>query len=295
MKIRIGLSAGPGLLEPAELCALADDVVELGFDSLWLPEVLSAPTLDPLVGLAWAGAHNPTLKLGTTMLLPGRNPLRLAKQVAALDALSGGRFLVTFVPGLARGPDRRAVGPAPRARGAAMDELLPLLRRLWSGEAVSYQGDGYGFDDVVLRPLPVQDPFDVWLGGTAEASLVRCGRLADGWLPSMCTPAEAAAGREVIEATAADVGRTISPEHFGVSIGYAEAPLDDRAREALAVLAKGRPLDDLVPVGHGALVDCIGRFVAAGFSKFVLRAVRPAEDRRRQTERLASAVVGLQT
>lgn len=295
MKVRIGLSAGPGLLEPAELCALADDVVELGFDSLWLPEVLSAPTLDPLVGLAWAGAHSPTLKLGTTMLLPGRNPLRLAKQVAALDALSGGRFLVTFVPGLARGPDRRAVGPAPRARGAAMDELLPLLRRLWSGETVSYEGDGYGFDDVVLRPLPVQDPFDVWLGGTAPASLVRCGRLADGWLPSMCTPAEAAAGRVVIDEAAADAGRTISPEHFGVSIGYAEGPLDDRARAALTVVAKGRPLDDLVPVGHGALVERIEDFVAAGFSKFVLRSVRPADDPRRQTERLASAVVGLQT
>ena len=71
--------------------------------------------------------------------------------------------------------------------------------------------------------------------------------------------------------------------------------MDDRARAALAVLAKGRPLDDLVPVGHGALVERIGRFVAVGFSKFVLRSVRPAEDRRHQTERLASAVVGLQT
>ena len=115
MKVRVGVSAGPGLVDPAGLSALADDLVELGFDSLWLPEVLSAPTLDPLVGLAWAGAHNPRLKLGTTMLLPGRNPLRLAKQVAALDTLSGGRFLVTFVPGLAHGPDRRAVGPPPGA------------------------------------------------------------------------------------------------------------------------------------------------------------------------------------
>jgi len=297
MKIRIGVSAGPGLFDPVELCTLADDLVDLGFDSLWLPEVLSAPTLDPLVGLAWAGAHNPRLKLGTTMLLPGCNPLRLAKQVAVLDTLSGGRCLVTFVPGLARGPDRRAVGPAPAARGAAMDELLPLLRRLWSGEPVSYDGDGYGygFADVRLSPLPLQDPFDVWLGGTARASLVRCGRLADGWLPSMCTPEEALAGRAVVEEAAAGADRAISPEHFGVSIGYSEGPLDDGARAALSVLSRGRPLDDLVPVGHGALVELIQRFVAVGFSKFVVRPVRQPDDRRRETERLASAVVGLQT
>jgi probable F420-dependent oxidoreductase len=295
VKVRIGVSAGPGLLDPAGLCALADDLVGYGFDSLWLPEVLSAPTLDPLVGLAWAGAHNPRLKLGTTMLLPGRNPLRLAKQVAVLDALSAGRFLVTFVPGLARGPDRRAVGPAPAVRGAQMDELLPLLRRLWSGEVVSYEGAGYGFADVALSPRPVQDPFEVWLGGTAPAALARCGRLGDGWLPSMCTPEEAAAGRVVIEDAAAGAGRAISPEHFGVSIGYSEGPLDEGARAALSVLSKGRPLDDLVPTGHGELAELIGRFVAVGFSKFVVRPVRPPDDRRREIEQLAAAVLGLQT
>jgi len=295
VKVRIGVSAGPGLLGPRELCALADDLVELGFDSLWLPEVLSAPTLDPLVGLAWAGAHNERLKLGTTMLLPGRNPLRLAKQVAVLDALSAGRFLVTFVPGLARGPDRRAVGPAPAARGAVIDEVLPLLRRLWSGETVSYEGDRYGFADVTLSPLPVQDPFEVWLGGTAPSALARCGRLGDGWLPSMCTPEEAAAGRRVIDEAASAAGRSISAEHFGVSIGYAEGPLDEGARAALSVLAKGRDLAGLVPTGHGALAELIGRFVAVGFSKFVVRPVRPPEERRAEIERLATAVAGLQT
>ena len=169
------------------------------------------------------------------------------------------------------------------------------MRRLWSGEPVSYEGEGYGFADVQLSPVPVQDPFEVWLGGTAPASLVRCGRLADGWLPSLCTPEEASAGRAVIEEAAAEAGRSLSAEHFGASIGYSEGPLDDGARAVLSVLAKGRPLDELVPVGHHALAEAIEGFVAVGFSKFVVRNVRPPDDRRRELEALASAVVGLQT
>ncbi|HEY2562464.1 MAG TPA: LLM class flavin-dependent oxidoreductase, partial [Acidimicrobiales bacterium] len=98
MKVRIGVSVGVGATaDVGVLGQLVDDLDELDFDSLWLPEVLTAPALDPLVALAFAAAHNPRLKLGTTMLLPGRNPVRLAKELATLDMLSGGRLLVTFV------------------------------------------------------------------------------------------------------------------------------------------------------------------------------------------------------
>ena len=80
MKVRIGIGMGvtTGGTD-ASFARIIDDLDELGFDSVWLPEVLTAATLDPLVGLAFAAAHNPRLKLGTTMLLPGRNPVRLAK------------------------------------------------------------------------------------------------------------------------------------------------------------------------------------------------------------------------
>jgi len=295
MKVRIGIGTGAAGLDGAALAGLADDLVDLRFDSLWLPEILTGDGADPLVGLAWAGAHNRRLKLGTTMLLPGRNPVRLAKQVAALDALSGGRFLVTFVPGLAQGPERDAVGVAPAARGAAIDELLPLLRRLWSGEPVTYDGPAGRFTDVAVSPVPVQDPFDVWLGGLARSSLERCGRLADGWLPALCGPAEAQAGRQVVDEAAEAAGRAISPEHFGVSIGYARIPLDDRVAAAITARAKGRPLDDLVPVGRPALRDLLERFIDAGFSKFVLRPMVPPDDWRRELEELAAAVIDLQT
>lgn len=295
MKVRIGVGAGAGAVDAPGLGALVDHLVDVGLDSLWLSEVLTGPGIDPLVGLAWAGAHNPTVKLGTTMLLPGRNPVRLAGQVGALDRLSGGRFLLTFVPGLAQAPEREAVGVAPARRGAVIEEVLPLLRRWWAGEAVSHEGPSGSFHDVRVAQRPVQAPFDVWLGGTARASLERCGRLADGWLPAACTPDEVASGRRVIEETAAAAGRSISPEHFGVSIGYGRGPLSDHRRAQLAERAKGRSVDELVPSGLGALRALIERYVEAGASKFVVRPIDPPQDWRRELDDLAGAVGDLQT
>ena len=206
---------------PSTFSRLVDDLDDLGFDSVWLPEVLTAPTLDPLVGLSFAAAHNPRLKLGTTMLLPGRNPVRLAKELATLDVLSGGRLLCTFVPGLPRRPEVDAAGVAGPDKAGLMDEMLPLLRSLWAGETVTHHGMAAHIDQVSLSPLPVQQPLEFWTGGMVPAALRRCGRFADGWLPSACTPAEVAAARVVIDESAAEAGRAISPEHFGVSVAYA--------------------------------------------------------------------------
>lgn len=295
MKVRIGLGAGTAELGEPALASLVDDMEELGFDSLWLSEVLTAPGVDPLVGLAWAGAHNRRLKLGTTMLLPGRNLLRLAKQVATLDTLSGGRFLVTFVPGLTRGAERQAIGVAPNDRGAAIDEALPLLRRLWAGETVTYDGPAGRLEEVTLAPRPVQDPFDVWLGGNARSAMERCGRLADGWLPALCTPEEAADGRRVIEEVADRAGRTISPEHFGVSIGYATEPPAPALLAALAQRRGRRAVEGLVPVGLPALRLQLERFIDVGFSKFVVRPLAAPARWRPELEALAGAVGDLQT
>ncbi|MHB1585166.1 MAG: LLM class flavin-dependent oxidoreductase, partial [Acidimicrobiales bacterium] len=202
MKVRIGIGAGLPSGDPSSLAGLATQLESLGFDSLWLPEVLTAATVDPLVGLAWVGARVARLKLGTTMLLAGRHPVRLAKQLADLDVATSGRLLVTFVPGLARSPEREAIGVEVAERGARIEETLPLLRALWRGETLHHDGPSGCFDGVGITSRPAQDPFDVWLGGRVPAALRRCGRLADGWLPSGCTPGEAAAGKAVVDAAA---------------------------------------------------------------------------------------------
>jgi probable F420-dependent oxidoreductase len=296
VKVRIGVGAGLPSGDAASLAELASLLESLGFDSLWLPEVLTAATVDPLVGLAWVGSRVARLKLGTTMLLTGRHPVRLAKQLADLDVASGGRLLVTFVPGLARSPERQAIGVDVAERGARIEETLPLLRTLWGGGTLQHDGPSGGFDGVSITARPAQDPFDVWLGGRVPAALERCGRLADGWLPSGCTPGEAAAGKTVVDAAAEAAGRQISPEHFGVSLAYATSPLAPAQARAMAAVVR-RPVEELpavVPVGLRALRETLEAFVAVGFSKFVVRPVQAPGDRRADLEALADAVLDLQ-
>jgi probable F420-dependent oxidoreductase len=297
MKVRIGVGTGGAAASAEGLGGIVDAIDDLGFDSLWLSEVLTGTPLDPTVGLAWAAARRARPKLGTTMLLPGTNVVRLAKQLATLDALSEGRLLVTFVPGLTQEPESSAIGVPPKARGRAIEEAVPILRALWAGETVTHHGVVGDFDDVTLTPRPVQQPLEFWFGGIARASLERCGRLSDGWLPSLCTPDEAAEGKRVIDDAAAGAGRTISPEHFGVSVGYARDPL---APDAIARIASRRrddrhAVEELVPVGPAALRALLERFLDVGFSKFVLRPLVAPTSWRAELEELADAVGDLQT
>jgi probable F420-dependent oxidoreductase len=296
VKVRIGVGTGAAPVGGgAEFGRLVEDLDELGFDSIWLPEVLTAPTLDPLGSLAFAAARNSHLKLGTTMLLPGRNLVRLAKELATLDVLSDGRLLTTFVPGLPRRPETSAAGVAGPDKGAMMDEMLPVLRELWAGETVSHHGAAADFDQVVLAPLPVQQPLEFWTGGMVPAALRRCGRFADGWLPSSCTPEEVATARTVIEEAAADAGRAISPEHFGVSVAYAARPLEPRAIRALSSARKGVDPEQVVPVGIGGLRTMLEQFLEVGFSKFVVRPLEQPDRWRDELEALGRGVLDLQT
>jgi probable F420-dependent oxidoreductase len=270
MKIRIGTILGiDGDSDPGPFNEAVTATEDLGFDSLWLAELTSRPTPDPIVGLTYAAARTTRLKIGPGVLvLPGRNPAVVAKQLATLDRLSGGRLLVAFGLGLPD-PKERAAFPIPagKTRGQAFDEAFGAVRRFLDGEAV---------DGVRVRPEPVQQPLDLWVGGSAPAALIRAGRMADGWLPSLITPEEAAEGRAAIEREAERVGRRIDPEHFGVSLTYLDARNGKSAipEILLASIARRRPGVDpavLIPTGLDGAVERIGEFVAAGFSKFVVR------------------------
>ena len=294
LKVRIGVGTGAAGLDGPALSVLADGLGELGFDSLWLPEVLTAPGVDPIVGLSWVGAHHPRLKLGTTMLLPGRHPVRLARQLASLDSLSGGRLLVTFVPGLARGAERGAVGVPVAERGPAVEEVLPVLRRLWAGERVSHDGPSGSFTDVSISPLPVQDPLEIWLGGYC-AHVARALRTAGRRLASRHVHARRGGGRPSGGGGRRGPGRAIGERR---ALRGEHRLLDGTAQCAGGRGAlgpdPGRPLADLVPESVTALRELLGRYLDVGFSKFVLRPLMPPDDWRGELDRLAAAVGDLQ-
>ena len=235
LKVRIGYSAGAtGAADPAGFARLVDRLEHLGFDSVWVPEVLTGASLDPLTALGFAAGRTSRLKLGSHLIAPGRNPARLAKELATLDRLSDGRLLLTFVIGLPEGPELSA-GGVPRAeRVGVLDETLGLLRRFWRGERVTHHGRWFDLDDVAIEPTPRQSPLEVWYGGLLPAALRRCGELADGWIPGLITPDRAAAAKAEIDAAAAAAGRRIDPEHFGANVSYSLGPLPAEARERLA-------------------------------------------------------------
>lgn len=295
MKIRIGVALGAHSGESAAFVETVRRMEADRFDSLWLSEVLTTGVLDPLSGLAYAAAVTRKLKLGTTLTVTSRNPVRLAKELATIDRLSGGRLLLVFVPGLSDPLENQALVVPVKQRGAWLDEVLPLVRALWSGEPVAHRGSQLCFDGVSVAPRPVQDPLEVWLGGTAKSALLRAGRLSEGWLPSLITPAEAAAGRATIEAAAAQAGRRIDPEHFGVSLSYA---LDGISPSQVARVAKRRPgLDptEVIPVGYAGLRELLQRYIDVGFSKFVVRPTETPAAWPDELDRLADGVLGLQT
>ncbi|MEQ8717396.1 MAG: LLM class flavin-dependent oxidoreductase [Acidimicrobiales bacterium] len=297
MKVRVGVGFGPTVFASRdEFATTIGTLDESGLDSLWLSEVLTAPVIDPIVGMAVATGMAPRLKVGTTFVLPGRNLVRTAKELATLDRLSNGRLLITAVAGLRQPGELAALGVTARERGMALDEAVPLLRRLWAGERVTHRGEIYDLQDVAVEPRPVQDPLEVWVGGMVPAALRRTALVADGWLPALCTTAEADAGRRVIDQISQEAGRAIDPEHFGVSIGYSDAAID---ADQLAGLARRRPdLEDpavLVPVGLDALRRQISEFVDVGFSKFVVRPMVTPPDWPAEIRRLADALGDLQT
>jgi probable F420-dependent oxidoreductase len=296
VKVRIGYGIGTqGLADGgARYAELLDTLETLGFDSIWCSERVTGPIPDPMVSLAFAAGRTRKLKLGTSVqVLPGRNPVLLAKQWASLDVLSGGRALPAFGLGVVEPKEQQAFGIAREERAAWFEEALPLVRRLWAEERVDHDGPRFHYEGVSIGTRPAKGSLDVWLGGRAPRELRRVGELSDGWLPSFCTPAQVAQGREVVESAAAAAGRAIDPEHFGAMVSYARTEVPERfmtsARSRLGVDPA-----DVVVVGIPALRDRLEEFLAVGFSKLVLVPVQEPESWRAEIDEVAAGLLDLQ-
>ena len=186
--INIGPYSSPEIIREVARAAEA-----AGFDSIWtgdhivLPEQgysqsAVTPFLDSLIALTYVATVTSTLKLTTgVIILPLRNPLVLAKEIASLDVLSGGRVLAGFGVGYLQ-PEFQAVGATFEDRGTRTDEYLEAMQAIWSQEKPAYHGRFVSFEGVQAYPRPLQKPFPpIIIGGNSTPALRRAVKYAQGW------------------------------------------------------------------------------------------------------------------
>jgi probable F420-dependent oxidoreductase len=274
MRVRIGVSLA-GSVAPGEFEAAVALLEAYGVDSLWLPETVFGPAVEPFTGMTFALAKTTRLKAGSGIsVLPGRHPVLVAKQLASLAWLAPGRVLPVFglMPATVA---ERPLFPVPAGqRGAVFDEALTLLRQMLTSESVNFSGSFFQVENASVGPLPPR-PLDIWLGGSAPAGLRRVGRLGDGWLGSFLTPPEAAGAVATINAAADEAGRAVDADHFGISLAVAFGGVPDALA---AAVRRRRPEADpaeLIADGWAGARAMISAYTEAGLSKFVIRAATP--------------------
>ena len=299
MKVRIGFGLGTRTTtnDHERFGGLVDDLDRLGFDSLWVSERIGADAPDPVVAMAFAAGRVQRLKFGmSVMVLPGRSPVLVAKALASLDRLSDGRLLPAFGLGIADPREQQAFGIGRKERAQVFDEALTIMRALWRGEVLDHRGEYFTYEGVRVRPQPVQDPLEVWLGGRSAGELRRVGRLGDGWLPSFCDAGDVRSGIAAVNQAADDAGRAVDPGHFGALVAYTHDEIPD---PFVDFIRQRRPdIDDphqIIPRGHDGLRTRLEEMVEAGATKFVVLPMVQPDLWAPELERLAAAVLPLQT
>lgn len=215
-----------GFATPAGAAELAQAAEGAGFDSLWTVEHVlwpaayesqypydpsgrmagdhNTPIPDPLIWLTWVAAHSTTIKLATgIVIVPQRNPAVLAKEVATLDVLSGGRVLLGVGVGWLE-EEFDALGVPFARRGRRTDEYIGAMRALWSGENVDFDGEFVQWVNVNSNPKPVAGSVPIVVGGHSKKAAQRAGYLGDGFIPGAGDIAELI---DVMRQSAADAGR----------------------------------------------------------------------------------------
>ncbi len=225
-----------------DVAVLAKRAEELGFESFWVPEHALVPVsttspypgaadgiipeeykrvVDPFVALARASGVTQRMKLGTGVcLVPERNPLLLAKEVATLDRFSGGRFLFGVGSGWLKEETEIMGGDFPHRWTQTRDAVL-AMKQLWTNDRAEYHGEYYDFPPVLSFPKPIQKPHPpIFLGGRAKNVFKRIVEWADGWMPNRITAEELKRGRATLDELASHAGRdpsSIEVIAFGVN------------------------------------------------------------------------------
>jgi probable F420-dependent oxidoreductase len=274
VSISMGSISGPDALVQAAQAAEA-----AGFDSLWasehvvLPDPQAPPSpmdprdpaLDPLLALSWAAAHTGNIRLATgIVILPQRNPLVLAKQVATLDVLSGGRVMLGIGAGYLE-PEFRAVGANFAERGAVTDEYLDAMGTLWYDEKPEYHGLFADFASIDAHPRPVQRPIPLVVGGHSAPAYRRAVARAHGWYGYGLGPQQAA---ESLAGLAAAAARRPRPAELG-------------------------PLEISVTPGRRLTPELVAEYADAGVHRLVVLAPPTPDGPARAIENAKAAVTSL--
>jgi probable F420-dependent oxidoreductase len=214
---------GEGYFDVAEFARRAE---ALGFDRITTGEHLMdgnppRPTLLGIPTMAAAAGATKTLRVMTGIVIaPLYNPVLLAKLVGTLDLVSNGR--VDFGIGISgqRGTQIEfdAVQVSVRTRGRRTNEMLEVMKRLWTEEHVTHHGRFFDFEDVTLLPKPVQQPHPpIWVSGRSDAAMQRAALLGDGWYPYLFTVRRLQRTNEAIRQIAGEAGRDLTGFHWGLN------------------------------------------------------------------------------
>lgn len=225
----------PAGASPEGIEAGAAVAERLGWSTVWTTDHLVVPgdaapeyghIYEALLTLAWVGARHPGVRLGSSVIVvPQRNAVLLAKELATLDSLTGGRVIAGVGVGWNRsefanlGADERFP-----VRGAYLDETIRLWRHLWSGSIEPFRGRYHTLEDFTFSPLPNQRAsLPILVGGRAERALQRAGALGDGYHSSATSPSQYAQRLPTIRAAAEAAGRPMPPLSARVRVEFESA------------------------------------------------------------------------
>jgi len=274
------------MTSPDYIAAAGQLVEELGFDTVWVPEHVvffqhyasrypyaeggklpgdPRSLIDPFMALTFVAANTSRIRLGTGIcIVPQRNPLYCAKQVADLDYLSGGRFDFGIGVGWLK-EEFEALGVPWEGRGARTDEYLAIMRALWCEAVSSHDGELFQFAGVYQNPKPVQQPHPpVIVGGDSNAALARVARAGQGWYAYNVTPAMLRERLGVLAGLLADQGRELADVGIYVTPergSWSAQALSEFAELGVAQVVGGafaRDLDKLKLIA-GRLLEQVGR------------------------------------
>jgi probable F420-dependent oxidoreductase len=261
-RVRVGLALGAfagDVPRGRELAGLARGAEGAGFDSLHVGDHVQwhAPIHETTVLMATFAAATERVRIvSDVIVLPFRHPVLLAKTIASLDVLSGGRLTLGVGVGGDYAPEYAAMGVPIGQRGARADETLEILRGLFAQERLSYAGRYFTIEDVGIAPRPLQQPFPVWVGGTSPGALRRAARFGSGCISVFASERKFARLAADLQGLLAERGRPAASLTLGSFLFVHVDPDRSRARARAA-----HHVDEVYRLPGETIVD---RFGAAG-------------------------------